>query len=462
MMTPLPLQPDIQLTLDAAGVICDATFANEMASEPVDELVGRLWLETLDEVEAVRVGSLVERAVASGASPFFQVSQHLPSGLIVPIEYMTVRSGDGLVAIGKDVRSVARIQSNMAVSSKAAERDHWKWREVETRQQAFFEAARDAMLVVEGEDLRIVLANPAALAALGSGAADDVSCARLVDLAVLDDRELLKTTLERALDQGTAPSIVAHLGAARVPWLVKTSLMFGNGGQVLVQLLHFEEPVEPPAPPPQSLFLAEHIEVLPDSFVVMDVDGQIVEANQAFLEMVEEESGGTIKGQHIGRWLGQPGGDDNMLLSSLQVNGRVRRFPATIAGSLGGRVNAEITAVISAKPGRELIGACIHDVTRRLDGAGQDAGQNAQLGALLVSLMEQVGKTSFKSLVSMAVGLLERHYITQALQLTAGNRTAAAKLLGLSRQSLYVKLARYGIEGAEGTEGSDAPPQAEP
>jgi len=62
----------------------------------------------------------------------------------------------------------------------------------------------------------------------------------------------------------------------------------------------------------------------------------------------------------------------------------------------------------------------------------------------------------------MAVGLVERYYITQALQLTAGNRTAAARLLGLSRQSLYVKLARYGIEGADGSEGLDAPRQAEP
>jgi len=465
MITPVPLQPDIQLTLDAAGVIRDATLSNDMAGEPVDALLGRLWLETLDEVEVVRVGNLVERAVASGVSPFFQVSQHLPSGLVVPVEYMTVRSGDGLVAIGKDVRSVARMQSSMAVSSQAAERNHWKWREVETRQQAFFEAARDAMLVVEGEDLRIVLANPAALAALGSGAADDeeLSHARLLDLVVPDDRELLKTTLELALDQGRAPGIVVHLGPTRAPWLVKTSLMFGSdGGQVLVQLLGFEEPLAPSVQPPQPLSLADHIEVLPDGFVVMDADGVIVEANRAFLEMVQEGADGTIKGQHVGRWLGRPGGDEKMFLSSLRANGRVQRFPASIAGSRGGRVDAEITAVINVNGARGSIWACVHDVSRRLDGAGQPAGQHAQLGALLMSLMEQVGKTGLKSLVNMAVGLVERYYITQALQLTAGNRTAAARLLGLSRQSLYVKLARYGIEGADGSEGLDAPRQAEP
>jgi transcriptional regulator PpsR len=208
--------------------------------------------------------------------------------------------------------------------------------------------------------------------------------------------------------------------------------------------------------------VADHIEVLPGGFVVLDADGVIVEANRAFLDMVQEEADGTIKGQHIGRWLDRPGGDEKMFLSSLRANGRVQRFHASIAGSLGARVDAEITAVINASGARGLIWACVHDVSRRLDGAGQPAREHAQLGTLLISLMEQVGKTGLKSLVNMAVGLMERYYITQALQLTAGNRTAAARLLGLSRQSLYVKLARYDIEGADGCEGLDVPNQAEP
>jgi DNA-binding NtrC family response regulator len=48
--------------------------------------------------------------------------------------------------------------------------------------------------------------------------------------------------------------------------------------------------------------------------------------------------------------------------------------------------------------------------------------------------------------VEEAVRVLEQHYIEEALDLTGGNRTATADLLGLSRQSLYVKLKRYGLE----------------
>jgi DNA-binding NtrC family response regulator len=37
--------------------------------------------------------------------------------------------------------------------------------------------------------------------------------------------------------------------------------------------------------------------------------------------------------------------------------------------------------------------------------------------------------------------------VKAALALANGNRTAAAEILGLSRQSLYAKLNRYGLEG---------------
>ena len=67
-----------------------------------------------------------------------------------------------------------------------------------------------------------------------------------------------------------------------------------------------------------------------------------------------------------------------------------------------------------------------------------------QLLRSLQSLTGRLGEASLKVLVSETVGVLERHYIEAALTNTEGNRSAAAKMLGLSRQSLYMKLSRYG------------------
>jgi len=88
----------------------------------------------------------------------------------------------------------------------------------------------------------------------------------------------------------------------------------------------------------------------------------------------------------------------------------------------------------------------------RLDEAGLSRGATANylsghgpLAQFLGSMTEQLGTTTLKGLVSATVGLVEKHYIEAALAEAQGNRTAAAKMLGLSRQSLYVKMSRYEI-----------------
>jgi len=50
-----------------------------------------------------------------------------------------------------------------------------------------------------------------------------------------------------------------------------------------------------------------------------------------------------------------------------------------------------------------------------------------------------------KELVRETADVIERLCISAALKLTGDNRATAAELLGLSRQSLYAKLRRYGL-----------------
>ena len=60
-------------------------------------------------------------------------------------------------------------------------------------------------------------------------------------------------------------------------------------------------------------------------------------------------------------------------------------------------------------------------------------------------LTELIGRVSLKDLVRESTEVIERLAIEAALELTGDNRASAAEMLGLSRQSLYVKLRRYGI-----------------
>jgi DNA-binding NtrC family response regulator len=67
------------------------------------------------------------------------------------------------------------------------------------------------------------------------------------------------------------------------------------------------------------------------------------------------------------------------------------------------------------------------------------------LSRAVAQLAELVGRVPLKDIVGQTTDLIEQMCIEAALQLTRDNRAAAAEMLGLSRQSLYVKLRRYGL-----------------
>ncbi len=78
-------------------------------------------------------------------------------------------------------------------------------------------------------------------------------------------------------------------------------------------------------------------------------------------------------------------------------------------------------------------------------GTGSATLAGRPLSRSVEQLTELIGRVSLKDLVQESTEVIERLAIEAALELTNDNRAAAAEMLGLSRQSLYVKLRRYGI-----------------
>jgi len=60
-------------------------------------------------------------------------------------------------------------------------------------------------------------------------------------------------------------------------------------------------------------------------------------------------------------------------------------------------------------------------------------------------LTKLVGRVPLKEIVRETTDMIERMCIEAALDITQDNRASAAEVLGLSRQSLYVKLRRFDI-----------------
>ncbi len=439
-------QPDVTLFLDRDGVIQRAALAATIPDEGLDAWVGRPWTETVGPDGGENLRRLVEDARVSGVSAFRQVTQRFPSGLALPIEYTAVRLGGqaGLVAIGRSLQAVTELQSRLVEAQQAMERDYWKLREVETRYRLLFRSSTEAVLLLRSGNLNILELNPAAAQALSVGSQRRETLVGKEFPAVLlpAERDAFQAMLNRVTEEGSAPGILLHLGSDRTAWIVRGSLLSSESGAIY--LLQFTPTGSEPAyrdgvgrVPWQDL-----MERFPDGFVITDRAGLILRANRGCLDLIQMPTETSVVHETLGRWLGRPGADLTVLLANVQRLGAVRLFSTMLHGELGSETEVEISAAGNAETDPDFICVLIRDVGRRLT----PRRNRDRLGDRLSALTGQIGKSALRTLVDETVSLVERYYIEEALKQTGGNRTATAELLGLSRQSLYVKLNRYGLD----------------
>jgi transcriptional regulator PpsR len=150
------------------------------------------------------------------------------------------------------------------------------------------------------------------------------------------------------------------------------------------------------------------------------------------------------RGEMLDRWLGRTGVELSVLVTNLRQRGSVGLFMTTLRGEFGASIDVEISASVLALPDGQRLAFSIRDVSRRLQGEERAPDR---VSRSVGELTELVGRVPLKDIVSETTDLIEQLCIEAALQMTQGNRASAAQLLGLSRQSLYVKLNRFGLAG---------------
>ena len=173
-----------------------------------------------------------------------------------------------------------------------------------------------------------------------------------------------------------------------------------------------------------------------------DLDRRILTANPAFLDLAELASEEQARGEQLDRWVGRPGVDLDALIANLREHSSVRHFNTILRGEYGANEEVEISAV-SVPSGEH---PC-YGFTIRIVGAQKPAKPRRprELPRSVEQLTQLVGRVTLKELVRETTDVIERLCIEAALELTGDNRASAAEMLGLSRQSLYSKLRRFGL-----------------
>ena len=436
---------EVALVVDKGGVIRHVEFSG--AEAPVDGAegwVGTPWIDTVTPESRAKIDSLLREATTTGSTRRRQVNHPSRAGADIPVAYNAVRAEDGsVIAVGRDLRAISTLQQRLVDTQQAMERDYWKLRHVETRYRLLFQLSTDAIVVVDADTMKIVDASGAAARLF------DLPGEKLIGkpfpLGIAPDQiRVMEDLLAAARTTGHAGDVRITLAEGRGESLASASCFRQeNLTLLLVRLSRFSAPVDRTVGRNQILAL---VAAAPDAFVITDETGDITYANRAFLDLAQLASEEQAKARSLGNWVGRPGADLQVFLATLKKHGVVRVAASSIRGELGLGSEIELSAVLLDDADTRAIGFMMRDVGRRVATVPHGA---RDLTKAVEDLTALVGRVSLPTLVKDTTDLVERHFIEAALELTGDNRTTAAEVLGLSRQTLYVKLRRHGISGGD-------------
>ncbi len=437
---------EIALVVDETGEILDVSVDSRDFPE-FDSWVGTNWLETVTVESRPKIMEMLAAARKGEAHRWRQVNHPTAEG-DVPVRYALVRMGDGRhLALGRDLRDVARTQQRLLQVQQALERDYMRMRQLEARYRMLFERSREAVLIVEADTHRIREANPAACKLVGTRV-DSLLGKKLSGLVDSASRDRLASQLGAALGSDAATPVQVKLARGGREATIAATGFSQSRRQYLLLIVTpaDEEPQRDDRP------LADIIEAMPDAFVVADAQMRILRANTAFVELVDAASEDQLSGRALARLVGRPGIDLDLIAGQMEKDG-VARNVTSVVRSLSGTSEepVEISAVATgAEKDGEVrhFGFVIRPVGRRLR---EVATGGEELPRSVEELTDLVGRMPLKDIVRESTDLIERLCIEAALLYTSDNRASAAEILGLSRQSLYSKLNRYGL-GKQGEE----------
>lgn len=456
---------DIALVIDQRGVIRDIALG-------LDDLPGGLgegWIgRALKDVVTAESRDKVLRLLEDAEGGNVRRGRHLnhplgPGAADLPVLYVAVPLGDDswVVALGRDLRPLAQLQQRLIDAQQSLEQDYSRLRHVETRYRLLFQIASDPILVVDAATQRVLEANPAALRHLPSHEAGLVG-RRFPEGFTREGADAIDVLLAGVRTSGRPDETRADSLEGET-FVVSASLFRQEAAALFLVRLAPLSAFQPVTSPLDTKTLRALTDA-PDGFALTDDDGRILKTNPAFLELAQLHAAEQAEGETLDRWVGRSGVDLNVLLANLRERGVVRLFTTQMRGEHGVVSEVEISAASVVNGGKPNFGFLIRNVGRRLQGApaqpagggGAAAGQ-PELPRSVEQLTELVGRVSLKDLVRETTDMIERLYIEAALELTGNNRASAAEMLGLSRQSLYVKLHRYGLRDLDGDESkSDA------
>jgi transcriptional regulator PpsR len=438
---------DVALIVDEEGVIRDLAFgSNELSGGDYRDWLGKPWVQTVTVESRPKVEAVLHEVATKQVASWRHINHPTPDGDDLPLMVSAVamrrrsKAQGRAVIFGRDLRASMVLQQRLVSAQQSMERDYWRMRHMETRYRSLFQVASEAVLILDSNTLKLEEANPAAQKMLGDAL-------RRPGWSLFESIEPaasapLQALLAAVRSSGRSDSIRIKLSEGRGEHELAASLFRQEKSAHLLVRLSSQADAAKADMPDGERMLMRLVDNAPDAFVVTDLEGLILTSNHAFLELAQLVTPDQARGASLERWLGRTGVDLRVLINNLRQRGAVRLFATSLRGEYGSTSDVEISAVAVTDGQLPCLGFTIRDVGRRLSADTRGA---REMPRSVGQMTELVGRVPLKDIVRDTTDLIEQLCIEAALELTADNRASAAEMLGLSRQSLYVKLRRFNL-----------------
>lgn len=436
---------DLALLINKAGIVQSVlTNRHHRTFGQLRHWEGRHIHAVLTEESVAKLDARLAQLhdAAPGVSLAVELNHAEDAAWEFPVRYSIhrLRPDDSVLMLGRDLRPIAEMQQKLVAAQMALERDYEAQREMDTRYRVLMEMTRDAIVLVSLATGRIADLNGAASALLGGSRAELVGAPVAQEFEGRRRGELLEQMNSLAVsDAPVAMDLLARRSQARLSVL---PMVFRAAGERLL-LCRMESAAQAAAVPDElgdNLSRLYHGGV--DSVVFTDGAGVIRAANEPFLNLTDQPNQAAVRGRSLADFLARGAVDLRVLLENARRAGHVRLYATKLTTAFDGQVGVEISAVWLNDGPKAVMGLILRDASRaeaivRRPGFGADEN-----GA---SVAELVGSSTLREIVAETTDVVEKMCIETAVELTRNNRVAAAEMLGLSRQSLYVKLRKYGL-----------------
>lgn len=385
---------------------------------------------------------LSQRLATAGGIQTLELNHAGPAEYEFPVRY-AIRKWEGsgrVLLMGRDLRPLAEVQQQLVLAHRAIGRDHEAQRELETRYRVLMEENSFPLLIVSATTGRIVDLNSSAARLLGAPRNDLLNAAIAQEFDGRRRGELLET-LSKYASNDTASFLDLNVRRTGQRVKINAKMFRASRDRLLLCRISLSESAQTQQSD-RSAMLDSLFEKGIDGIVFLDGNGVIKAANEAFLNLTDSHSQSVVIDRSFSDFLSRGAVDLKVLMDNVKRVGHLRHYRTRLNTDYMGEVSVELSATLVLDRGKPLVAIVVRDSVVADSIVWPSAAADNEG---LRNVMRLVGYSTLKDIVAETTEIIEKMCIEAALEMSGNNRAAAAELLSLSRQSLYVKLRKFGI-----------------